>query len=132
MAIFLKRKTAFTILELLLTACIMFSLIGIFIAYANATLEVVKEITLRNELGHIRMALEHYRIVNSEYPQELKDLIREYLPDKQTVNIITSQAYLKAFRVSDKGELLDPYRNEYLYNSQWGRVWSSTKGFEAW
>jgi len=102
------------------------------LVYANATLSVAKEVALRNELGYIRMAIEHYRIVNSEYPQELKDLMQEYLPDKVVVNIITTQAYLKPVRVSQEGELLDPFRNKYFYDSNSGRVWSSSKGFEGW
>ncbi len=127
-----KSENAFSVPELILSFCIIFILIGTFLVYANATLSVAKEVALRNELGYIRMAIEHYRIVNSEYPQELKDLMQEYLPDKVVVNIITTQAYLKPVRVSQEGELLDPFRNKYFYDSNSGRVWSSSKGFEGW
>jgi len=127
-----NKKKAFTVFELLLVACIVFMLVGIFLAYANTTLAVAREVSLRNELGNIRMAVEHYKIVNGEYPQELKDLYKEYLPDKATVNILSGQVYLKPFRVSQDQELLDPYRNLYCYDNTLGRVWSSTIGFEGW
>ncbi|MDI6758941.1 MAG: type II secretion system protein, partial [Candidatus Omnitrophota bacterium] len=69
------KLTGFTLVEFLVVICIAFILIGSFAIYANIILGTAREIALQNELMNMRLAIEHYRIINAKYPTELSDLV---------------------------------------------------------
>lgn len=131
MNIFLSRsKVAFTLFELLVAACIILLLIGTFVSYAGFTLKKAREAALTNELINIRMSIEHYRIINGKFPQDLSELINQGLTSRSPGNKIAGKLFLSHFRVDREGCLLDPFMNRYLYNRENGSVYSGTRGYE--
>ena len=129
----LKRTVkAFSLLELLVTACIIFILMGIFAAYANTTLKVAKDLALQNELSGIRMAIQHYLVINNKLPPDLEELLKKSLTRANPDGTVTYESYLKAVRIGRDGALLDPFFNKYRYNKLSGMVWTETPGRNNW
>ncbi len=131
------NQRGMTILDTLITLSLIAILIWVaFPRYERLAVEAQK-VALRNELGGIRLALQLYKIRNNRYPADLRVLLKEqYLwptgqePGKE--GAIFKQAYLEAQSLDVEGHLLDPFGNRIAYNPQTGRVWSQTKGYEAW
>ncbi len=122
-----------TFIEFLVIICLIFVLIGSFAVYANITLGAARETALQNELMNIRMALEHYRIINAKYPIDLSELYKKkVLTSENFTGIILSEQFIKGARLDKEGYLLDPFINRYGYNADEGRVYSKTKGYEKW
>lgn len=115
-----KRKTALTLIELLLVACIIFVLIGTFSFYAEVGLKVARETALRNELQNIRMAISYYHIVNKRFPDSLEKLKKE------------RYIFLGGNYAAKREYLLDPFFNKYQYNNETGRVWTTTGKYQSW
>jgi len=128
----MNENRSFTFFELLVVICLIFVLLGTFAGYAAEVLKIAKETALRNELTNIRMAIEHFRIINNRYPQDLKELVNKRLTKEQDNIIITQRKYIEPFRLDIQGYLLDPFMNRYEYNVVDGQVHSSTKDFLLW
>ncbi len=126
------NRRALALFELLVAVCAMLVLIGMFAIYANRVLKAAKEQALQNELVNIRMAIEHYRIVNAKLPQSLDELLNKQLTSANFNSKITPQVFLKAFRTDKEGFLLDPFLNRYGYDSGKGTAYSRTQSYEAW
>lgn len=127
-----KERCAFSLLEALVVACIILILVGTFAIYVNLTLKSAQEEMLCYELMHIRMAVEHYRMINKKFPEDLSCLLKKDLTFKGKDNKIISGVYLKFSRLDREGKLLDPFMNRYIYNQASGKVYSPTKGYERW
>ena len=123
---------ALTLIELLIVTCVIFVFIGMFAVYAGVTLRITRDVALRNELMNIRMAIEHYRIVNGYLPKHLADLIKEYLTSVPRGDKIRKYSFLKFFRIDKDGNLSDPYLTGYAYDTVNGKVWSQTNGRQGW
>lgn len=102
-------------LELLITSCTIFILIGTFGIYINKILAESKETALRIELLNLRTNLKLYRILHNANPLEIKDFY-EYEKD----------------RADRDGYLLDPFKNRYVYDAGLGEIRSGTRGHEMW
>lgn len=128
----MKRDSALTFLELLVVCCVIFTLMGLFSAYANTYIRVARETALRNELSNLRMSIEYYRIVKGHIPRNLTDLINDRLTSAGADVNITANTFLANFRLSRDGFLLDPFMNRYIYDNATGRVWSESVGRKNW
>ena len=127
-----KKKSALTLIELLLSACIIFILMGIFSFYAETALRVTKETALRNELQNIRMAIEYYRIVKNRFPDELTDLQKEHYVVRYSMSGLIKQSFLGIFQDKRGDRLLDPFMNKYEYDNKTGRIWSGIEKYKTW
>ncbi len=127
-----NRIKGFSLFELITAACIIFVLMGTFAAYADRALKVAKDMALQNELVGIRMAIQHYLIINNRLPRDLDELLKKSLTIKNPDGTVTYGSYLKAVLVGKDGSLLDPFQNKYNYDSISGLVWSQTPGCENW
>lgn len=126
------NKRSLTVFELIVTVCLIFILAGTFATYANKTLKAAREIALQNELVNIRMSLEHFRVVYNKFPDDLSELVKERLTNKNSDSILKTSKFLKSFRVDQEGCLLDPFLNRYAYDNATGAVYSQTKEHERW
>ena len=128
----MKSERSLTLVEFLLTLCIIFVLIGLFAMYANTTLRLAREAALQNELMNIRMSIEYYRMVKGKLPESLFLLMNQKITFKDLGGVLAGKGFLKSFRVDEEDNLLDPFRNRYYYDNREGRVNSRTKGCENW
>ena len=128
----MKDKRSLTLIELLIVLCVIFVLIGTFAIYASTTLKVARETALRMELGNIRISIEHYRVINGEFPENLVTLLNQEFTFKTLDGITEESNFLKPFRIDEQNNLKDPFLNRYSYDNKYGRVKSQSKGYESW
>jgi len=128
----IKDNRGFVISELSISTIIIAFFIILFLAYSNVVFNVAKDVALQYELANIRMGIEHYRIINGDFPKKIMDLTKKTLTYKDVDGKIVSINYLNYFRIGKDDNLLDPFNNKYGYNNINGRVWSETKGRETW
>lgn len=136
-----------SLLELIVTVCLIFVLTGAFGIYINWTLKAAREIALRNELLNIRLAVEHYQIITGRPPESLIELtlpvhgiyapaiadnLNKRLTSAKADSKITAYKFLEPFRLDSQGFLTDPFMQRYGYDRQQVRVYSQTKGYERW
>lgn len=84
---------------------------------------------LMSELSSIRSAVATYKMMNKVNPPSLDALTKlnySFEPGE------TAKPYLSGLKSNTKGEVLDPFGNNYKYNAQTGWVASSTKGHDKW
>ncbi|MDD5352138.1 MAG: type II secretion system protein [Candidatus Omnitrophica bacterium] len=127
-----KNRRSLTLIELLVVLCLIFIITGIFATYLNITLRIARETALQMELSNIRLAVEHYYLVNDKFPDNLTALSNQEFTFKDLNGIIFHNKFLESIRLDKQGELADPFSNKYYYDSQEGRVRSQTKGYENW
>jgi len=127
----LIEKRSLTLVEFILTICVLFIFLGFFAAYINTTLKIARENALQMELSNIRMSIEHYRVLNGKLPQDINTLFNQQF-DVVNSDMVIRDNFLKPFRVDKEKNLLDPFLNKYYYNSSDGTVKTQTKGYESW
>lgn len=88
-----KRKSGFTLLELLVTATIMAVLTAIAITSYSSINKRSRDTKRRSDIEQIRSALEMYRAGNGYYPPVESELITTYLPLWPS-DPISSQTYI--------------------------------------
>lgn len=128
----MAKKSSLTVIELIIAVCLISIFIGVFAEYMITALRIGKERALRNELVNIRMSIEHYRVIRSNFPDSLEELMNHHFSFKDFNSIMTKQPTFKDSRVNEQGKLLDPFFNNYRYDKETGRVYSQTKGYQAW
>ena len=83
--------------------------------------------TLISELSTMRSGILLYKLLNRENPSSLGALISErYAVASGELPYLDN-----VYRDAD-GEIIDPFGNGYIYETQSGWVRSSTKGYEQW
>ncbi len=128
----MNRGRSFAVIELLVVSCLIFILIGTFAGYANLVLRIGRETALRNELASIRMAIEHFKVINGRYPTNLGELVNKKLTKKDKYLIITQVQFLEPFRLDADGYLIDPFMNRYDYNAHDNQLHSGTRKYQLW
>ena len=128
----MKDKRSLTLIELLIVLSVIFVLIGTFAIYVKMTLRIAREEALRMELGSIRTSIEHYRVINGEFPENLVTLLNQEFTFKTLDGITEESNFLKPFRIDEQNNLKDPFLNRYSYDNEHGRVKSQSKGYESW
>jgi len=128
----MNRGRSFAVIELLVVFCLIFILIGTFAGYASLVLRIGRETALRNELVNIRMAIEHFKVINGRYPTNLGELVNKKLTKKDKYLIITQVQFLEPFRLDADGYLIDPFMNRYDYNGYDNQLHSGTKKYQLW
>lgn len=126
------NRRSLTVIELILSVCIISVLIGSFAGNANLYLRVGRETALKNELINLRTSLEFYRIVNGNFPEELEGLKNNKLTMIKTNDKVLNKSFIEGYRSDKQGFLIDPFLNRYGYNASKGTVYSQTKDYERW
>ncbi|MCU0651878.1 MAG: hypothetical protein MUC39_02935 [Candidatus Omnitrophica bacterium] len=125
-------KRSLTVLELIITICLIFVLMGTFAFYAKFTLKAARETALRSELINLRMSIEYYRIIKGGFPDDLPAILKQHLTTAQPNNTISYNYSFMPFHLDRQGNLLDPFLNRYAYDKGNGTVYSQTQGYERW
>lgn len=81
------------------------------------------------ELQMIRSGINLFKVVENRNPKNLAELARDvyqFPGDKETRKYLTNVPF------NDKGELVDPFGNGFIYDYKTGWIRSSTSGYEMW
>jgi len=94
-----------------------------FDAY-KSIIQNTKEAALAQELKIIRQGIYSYVLKYKIYPKDLKEM-----QDKKIIEFegkVKNQKYFKNPKIDEKGNLLDPFGNPYIYNNKTGEIKSGT------
>lgn len=128
----------FTILDTLITLCLIGIFIGFIIPRFQRTARAAQEEALRTGLMNIRTSITLFKVVNGRHPDNLRELIEKnmMLPARigsgPLSGSVFKQKYLITNAVDAQGNILDTFGNRFLYDPVLGEVRSSTPGFEQW
>lgn len=127
-----------TIVETLITLCLIGILTGIVIPKYQFMAREAQVSALKAELTNIRTSIRLFKMVNKRNPASLKEMIEKkvMLPartggDKYSGSIFID-SYLMRKAVDALGNKMDAFGNVFTYDSVRGEVRSSTKGYETW
>jgi general secretion pathway protein G len=105
-----NRRSAFTLLEVLLVLLIIGLLVGMVAPYMFGIRERANEDAARGQIGLIYTACDHFKLFMNDYPANLEQLI---------VNPGTSTKWSGPYLDTDKLPK-DPWGHEYVYEYQAG------------
>jgi competence protein ComGC len=133
----LKNAKGLTIVDAVITLCLIGILIGVVIPKYQRVAHEAREAALRTELANIRISIRLFTILNGRNPESLKEMIdkKVMLPARiggGYTGSIFKESYLMKNAVDAEGNKVDAYGNPFLYDPQRGEVRSSTKGYENW
>ncbi len=128
----IRNERGLGILDTLLVCILVSILIGTAIPYYQQLTLGAREAALQTGLANIRKSIELYQVLQGHYPSELRSLLhaRYVVPVRE--DTFFSGEYLRNQAIDAKGNLLDPFGNQYQYNPKDGTVLSGTQGYETW
>jgi len=133
-----KDDQGLTILDAIITLCLIGILIGVVIPKYGHVAQVARETALKTELSNIRTSIRLFKMLNSRNPDSLAELMEKkvMLPGRIGVEPFSDsffkQAYLLKNAVDSEGNKVDSFGNVFVYDREKGEVRTSTKGFESW
>jgi competence protein ComGC len=132
-----KNAKGLTIIDAVITLCLIGILIGVVIPKYQRVAREAREAALRTELSNIRISIRLFTMLNGRHPASLGEMIEKkvMLPARiggGYTGSIFKESYLMKNAVDAEGNKVDAYGNPFLYDPQRGEVRSSTKGYENW
>jgi competence protein ComGC len=132
-----KDAKGLTIVDAVITLCLIGILIGVVIPKYHRVAREAQEAALKTELANIRLSITLFIMLNGRNPVSLKELIEKkvMLPARIGGGYAGSffkESYLMKNAVDAEGNKVDAYSNPFIYDSTRGEVKSSTKGYENW
>ena len=134
-----KDDQGLTVLDAIITLCLIGILIGVVIPKYRHVARVAQETAVKTALVNIRTSINLFRMLNGRNPQDLKEMIEKkvILParvgsDKYTGSIFLKKSYLMEYAVDKEGNIVDAFGNPFIYDASTGEVRTTTEGYEAW
>lgn len=133
-----QDQKGFTVLDALITLCLIGILIGVLIPKFQRVAREAQETAVKAELANIRTGIALFKIIKERNPRSLNELIEKdmMLPARIGTDVysesIFKHKYLMANAVDAKGNILDAFGNPFLYDSVSGKVRATTEGYENW
>jgi type II secretory pathway pseudopilin PulG len=128
-----------TLLETLLTLCLIGVLAGVVIVKFQQVTQAAQESAVKAALVNIRTSIKLFKMLNSRNPHSLNEMIEKkvMLParvgsDKYAGSIFLKESYLMEYAVDTEGNIIDAFGNPFIYDTSKGEVRSATKGYETW
>jgi type II secretory pathway pseudopilin PulG len=132
----LENRRGFTVLDALITLCLIGALFGVVVPKYQRVAHEARETALKAELTNIRMSITLFKVLNGRNPRSLNELVEKnvILParigsDAYTGSVF-NQKYLMPNAVDGKGNILDAFGNPFTYDSRKGEVKATTEGYE--
>jgi competence protein ComGC len=134
----LRNPKGFTILDALITLCLIGILTGVVIPKYRRMAHEAQESAVKAELTNVRTSISLFKMLNKRNPESLKELIEKkvMLPARTGREPYSTsffdQKYLNSRAVDSQGNVLDVFGNPFRYDPVRGVVRATTKGFEDW
>lgn len=133
-----KGAKGLTILDFVITLCIIGVLTGIVIPKYRKTVRMAQETALRAELSNIRTSIRLFRMLNSRNPDSLREMMEKkaMIPGRTGADLYSGsffeKSYLSANAVDAEGNKVDAFGNLFSYDKTHGELRTTTKGYENW
>jgi len=127
-----------TILDTIITLCLIGILIGVVIPRYQRVAREAQEAALKTGLANMRLSITLFKMLNNRNPESLKELTEKkvMLPARIGTDRYSGsffdQNYLMSHVVDSKGNILDAFGNQFAYDPFRGEVKATTKGYEDW
>jgi len=128
-----------TILDALVTLCIIGVLTGMVIIKYRQVSHAAQEAAVKTGLVNIRTSITLFKMLNGRNPHSLKEMIGQkvMLParvgaDKYTGPVFLKKEYLMEYAVDKDGNVIDAFENPFFYDPVQGEVKATTEGYEKW
>jgi competence protein ComGC len=134
----LRCQRGLTILDTIITLCLIGILVGVVIPKYQKVAREAQEAALKAELTNIRTRITLFKILNSRNPDSLKEMMERkvLLPGRIGSSAyngsIFDEHYLLKNAIDAEGNKLDAFGNPFLYDNVRGEVKSTTQGYENW
>jgi competence protein ComGC len=135
----LKDGQGLTIIDALISLCLIGILVGVVIPKYQRVAQEAQEAALKMGLANIRTSIRLFRVLNERNPRSLNELVENavLLParsgtDPSSSPIFLDEKYLIRQAQDSEGRLVDAFGNRYAYDPVRGEVRASTKGYERW
>ena len=139
MAAGIRCQKGLTILDTIITLCLIGILIGVVIPKYQRLAHDAQETALKTGLANIRSSIRLFKMLNGRNPKSLNELSEKkmILParigtDQYTGPVFLDQKYLVLHAVDSQGHLLDPFGKPFVYDPVDGKVIAASKGYEDW
>ena len=138
MGTWFKDAKGLTILDTVITLCLIGGLTGIVIPKYRHVARAAQESALKAELSNIRTSIRLFKMLNNRNPDSLRELMEKkvMLPGRIGGDPYSSsffeQTYLLKNAVDAEGNKVDAFGNIFAYDRTKGEVRTTTKGFENW
>jgi len=134
----LRDRKGLTIIDAVITICIIGVLIGVVVPKYERMAHAAQEVALKSALSNIRTSIQLFKMLNNRNPDSLHELIEKnvMLPAKTGsdpyTGSIVDQKYLMLIATDSKGNIIDAFGNPFIYDTYRGEVRATTKGYETW
>jgi type II secretory pathway pseudopilin PulG len=134
-----KNAKGLTIIDAVVTLCLIGILIGVVIPKYQRVAREAQEAALKMGLANIRSSIRLYRALNERNPKSLNELLENNVllpsrmgPAPPAGSIFLDEKYLVAQALDAQGRLADPFGSYYAYDPVLGVVKATTRGYENW
>ena len=134
-----RDQKGFTIIDALITLCLIGILIGVVIPKYQQVAHEAQEVALKTSLVNIRTSIKLFKMLNGRNPQSLQEMIEKKVllparvgPDEYTGPIFLNECYLTECAVDRGGKILDAFGNPFIYDASKGEVRTTSKGYANW
>jgi type II secretory pathway pseudopilin PulG len=133
-----RRQKGLTILDSIITLCLIGILIGYVIPKYQQVAYAAQEAALKAELSNIRQSITLFKMLNGRNPESLKEMMEKKvmipvrIGSAPATGSIFDERYLMKNALDAEGRKLDAFGNPFYYDSYRGEVRSTTKGYEVW
>ncbi len=138
MAFRFRCQKGLTILDTVITLCLIGILIGFVIPKYQQVARAAQEAALKAELSNIRQSIMLFKMLNGRNPASLQEMMeKKVLLPARTGSAPGSGSffedrYLLKNALDAEGHKLDAFGNPFYYDGSRGEVRSTTQGFETW
>jgi len=134
-----KGAKGLTIIDALISLCLIGILIGVVIPKYQRVAREAQEAALKMGLTNIRTSIRLFRMLNERNPRNLKELVENEVlfparsgKEPYAGPIFFDEKYLVKQAQDAEGHPVDAFGNRYAYDPVRGEVKASTKGYESW
>ncbi|MBU1061361.1 MAG: type II secretion system protein GspG [Candidatus Omnitrophica bacterium] len=108
------------LIDFIFSIVIIFILSGIFTVYWVLNLREARSVALENQLTNLKYSLELYRILEGQYPQDLRDLNKKCKASEE--DSLCGKSYLEHQMQDKEGYPVDPYSRRFIYDNKTGKI----------
>lgn len=134
-----KDGKGLTLIEALISLCLIGILISVVVPKYQRTAREAREAALKTGLTNIRTSIRLFRMLNERTPRSLRELIENDVlfparsgKEPYAGPVFFDEKYLVQQAQDAEGYLVDAFGSRYAYDPVKGEVKSTTEGYERW
>lgn len=134
----LGREKGLTVLEAVVSLCVIGALVLVVVPRYQRVTREARESALKAELTNLRFTIRLFRQLNGRYPASLREMMEKKILQPARTGAdgyggsVFDDRYLLPNAVDGEGNVIDVFGNPYRYDADRGSVRPTTAGYESW